>query len=58
MVTPRLAMQSPTNHDQKSNAPLVGVEPGILGYLKAPYRWKEDPISLLKEGAEKVSLKF
>ena len=54
MVTPRLAMQSPTNHDQKSNAPLVGVEPGILGYLKAPYRWKQDPMSLLQEGAEKV----
>jgi len=58
MATPRPAMQVHTNRDQKSNAPLVGVEPGILGSLKAPYRWKENPMSLLKEGAEKVLLKI
>ncbi|KAG0136228.1 cytochrome P450 [Tuber indicum] len=38
---------------KKSNAPLVGIEPGILGFIKTPYNWIRDPIALIKEGAEK-----
>ncbi|KAG0136226.1 cytochrome P450 [Tuber indicum] len=36
-----------------SNAPLVGVKPGILGWFTTPYHWLQDPVSILKEGEEK-----
>ncbi|KAG0639496.1 cytochrome P450 [Tuber brumale] len=40
-------------YKKKCNAPLVGIKPGILGWFTTPYLWLQDPISILREGAEK-----